>query len=500
MPAKVTLKIAKGLDAGKSFTYDESDSLIIGRETDCNVLLTEGTVSRYHCLVEIHPPEVMVRDFGSMNGTYLNDNKIGQRDAGMSAEEGRKLKFSEFPLKDGDKLGLGPECEFVSFIYTPDYCVECSCELPEAKRGKFDDNPALFLCPVCHEKQKLKKLPIVKKKPACIICGGPLDDNVAGGEAICNTCLQDPLMLLENLMKNAMQNKGDATVIKGFRTIKLLGRGGMGEVWLVEEETTGKKMGLKLMLPKVASNEKIRDRFLLEAKFFSELHHPNIVEMYKSGCSDSTFFMLMEFCEGGSVDKLMERHGGSLDTEIAVPIMIQLLNGLEYAHNVKIPSVKLKDGSTRSVHGLIHRDLSPHNIFLSDTSNKPIAKLADFGLAKAFETAGLTGNTRTGDIAGKPVFMPRQQVINYKYAKPDVDVWAAAASLYFMLTGFFPKDFPQNVDVWHSALNGIAVPIRKRNPKIPAKLAAAIDEALIDKPEIKVKTAREFKQKLEKAI
>ncbi len=500
MSAKVTLKIVKGKDSGKIYLFEENDSLILGREEDCNVKLPEGSVSRYHCLMEINPPNVMVRDFGSLNGTYLNGKRIGRREDGMSAEEAHKLKFNEFPMKDGDKLGLGPECEFISCIYTPAYCAGCLCELPESKSDRFEDIPGLFLCPKCHEMHKKKKAFIVKKKPSCIICGGSLDDNLAAGEAICAKCLKDPLLLLENLLKNAVVGKGDAAAVKGFRKIKLLGRGGMGEVWLVEEESTGKKMGLKLMLPKVALESKNRDRFLLEAKYVGELHHPNIIELYKSGCSDSIFFMLMEFCEGGSVDKLMEKHGGILTPGIAVPIIIQILDGLQYAHNVKITGIKLKDGKIASANGLVHRDLSPQNIFLSDTSSSPVAKVADFGIAKAFETAGLTGNTRTGNVAGKPVLMPRQQITNYKYSKPDVDVWAAAASLYNMLTGAFPKEFPLGVDVWLSALKSQAVPIRKRNPNIPLKLAAVIDEALIDNPEIKVKTACEFKQKLEMAI
>ncbi|MEI6425468.1 MAG: protein kinase, partial [Lentisphaerota bacterium] len=400
MPAKVTLKIVKGKDSGKTYPFDENDSLILGREEDCNVKLPEDTVSRYHCLMEITPPNVMVRDFGSLNGTYLNGKRIGQREDGMSAEEARKLKFNEFPMKDGDKLGLGPECEFISCIYTPVYCAGCLCELPESKSDRFEDTPGLFLCAKCQEMQKKRKVVIVKQKSSCIICGGQLDDNLGVGEKICTKCLKDPLLLLENLLKNAVVEKGDAAAIKGFRKIKLLGRGGMGEVWLVVEEATGKKMGLKLMLPRVAMEAKNRDRFLLEAKFAGELHHPNIIELYKSGCSDSTFFMLMEFCEGGSVDKLVEKHGGRLTPEIAVPIIIQLLDGLEYAHTVNIPEIKLKNGKTASANGLVHRDLSPQNIFLSDTSSSPVAKLADFGLAKAFETAGLTGNTRTGNVAG----------------------------------------------------------------------------------------------------
>jgi serine/threonine protein kinase len=68
-----------------------------------------------------------------------------------------------------------------------------------------------------------------------------------------------------------------------------------------------------------------------------------------------------------------------------------------------------------------------------------VAKIGDYGLAKAFDAAGLGGQTRTGKAAGTPVFMPRQQVVNFKYAKPEVDVWAAA-SFYFLVTGSFPAD------------------------------------------------------------
>jgi len=73
-----------------------------------------------------------------------------------------------------------------------------------------------------------------------------------------------------------------------------------------------------------------------------------------------------------------------------------------------------------------------------------VAKVGDYGLAKAFDAAGLSGQTNTGVAAGQTYFMPRQQVINYKYAGPEVDVWAMAATLYHMLTGNFPATFPTN--------------------------------------------------------
>jgi serine/threonine protein kinase len=184
--------------------------------------------------------------------------------------------------------------------------------------------------------------------------------------------------------------------------------------------------------------------------------------------------------------------GGRLPLDFATEIMLQVLDGLTYTHGARV-DVKLKSGMIDTVNGVVHRDFKPGNIFLSDNSKHPTAKVADFGLAKAFETAGLTGQTRTGELAGTPVFMPRQQIINYRYAKPDVDVWAAAASYYYMLTGAFPKDL-SGKDVFAAALSGSAVPIRKRNAAIPRRLAAVIDEALVDKPAIPVKSAAELKR------
>jgi serine/threonine-protein kinase len=118
--------------------------------------------------------------------------------------------------------------------------------------------------------------------------------------------------------------------------------------------------------------------------------------------------------------------------------------------------------------------------------------VGDFGLAKSFDLAGLSGMTATGTLLGTPVFTPRQQVINFKYAKPEVDVWALAASFYHMVTGAFPRDFPPGMDPWLAVLRTTPVPIRQRDPSIPKKLAEVIDHALIDDPAIPFKTASDL--------
>jgi serine/threonine-protein kinase len=240
------------------------------------------------------------------------------------------------------------------------------------------------------------------------------------------------------------------------------------------------------MLPKIAADPRAKERFLREVENTKALQHANVVRLQDSGCSQGIFFFTLEFCDGGSVDQLMKKCGGTLSIGQAKAIALQALDGLEYAHNVFGPG-----------DGLVHRDIKPHNIFLSGSESASIAKVGDYGLAKAFDLAGLSGQTRTGAMAGTPEFMPRQLLINFKYAKPEVDVWAMAASLYSMLTGHAPRDFPRRQDWWRIVLETPAVPIRKREASIPRRLAEVIDTALVDQPNIPFKTAIELKQALE---
>ena len=96
----------------------------------------------------------------------------------------------------------------------------------------------------------------------------------------------------------------------------------------------------------------------------------------------------------------------------------------------------MADGSFAKGRGLSHRDLKPGNIFLANVGGKQVAKIGDYRLSKAFDQEGLSGQTMSGNVVGTPYFRSRQQVVDYKYAQPDVDVWAAAGCLYVMITGY----------------------------------------------------------------
>ena len=447
MPSTVTLTITTGKLSGKQYIFDNRSTCIIGRGEDCNLQIADNidmTVSRYHCLLDINPPEIRIRDLGSLNGTMVNDKIIGQRKAEETPEAAAKIIFPEHDLGNNDRVIVG------DIVF--DIGVET--ELEKQRTPNF----------IVEEKnKKLNFLDIIK-----------------------------------NLLNLASQGNQNLQVIANYHLIKSLGQGGCGEVFLAQHTQTKKLVALKLMLPQVAAKEQGVKMFLRETENTKFLQHPHVVQLLDYGYAENTFFFTMEYCEGGDVWDLMEKLGGRLPVNMAVDITLQILDGLIYAHNVEVPYVKLADGRLGKGKGLVHRDLKPNNIFITNIDGKMIVKIGDYGLAKAFDLAGLSGQTLTDTKMGTPVFMCRQQVLDFKHALPEVDVWASAACLYNMLTGDFPRDFIG--DPWNCILRNNPVPIRQRDSNIPENLAKVIDLALTEKPQIHFQSAADFKAALLKSL
>jgi pSer/pThr/pTyr-binding forkhead associated (FHA) protein len=455
MPAKVILTITQGNLKGQKFVFEERATCIIGRAKDCNPQLPNDTahrtISRYHCLLDINPPDIRVRDFGSRNGTYVNGKIIGKRSSNQTRTEGARRIFPEYDLQGGDTIKLGN---------------------------------TVFLVNIEVDNQILETL------------------HPVNAQACTTQIVSEPPKfseIIKGLLQKADTGESQLVAIRGYTILRGLGQGGCGAVYLARHEPTGELVALKVMLPKVAAKPWALDMFLREVENTKALKHPNVVQLRDYGYDNGTFFFTLDYCNGGSVADLMRQRGGKLSIDEAVPIILQTLDGLNYAHNAKIPCVKRADGMIAKGQGLVHRDLKPHNILLANVNGSYIAKIADYGLAKAFDLAGLSGQTMTGHAAGTPRFMPRQQVINFKHAKPEVDVWAVAASLYNMLTGAYPRDFG-NQDPFLTVLQTNPVPIRQRDSSIPKPLAELIDLALVDNPEIHFKNAAAFKRALESVV
>ena len=429
MSSQVSLQVFAGALSGQSYTFTEPTVSIVGREDRCQIQLPDDeahrTISRFHCLLDISPPAIRVRDFGSLNGTYVNDIKIGQRPAGFSVEEGRKQQYQDYDLRDGDRVSIGETIFYVQIIN----------EEPQRQPQK----------PTGADAQSW-----------------------------------DYLALLQDLVNRAKRGNGAEDVnlpaLSSYKILGLIDRGGFGAVYLAEHEVTGERVAIKLMLPHAAASKVKINLFLREIACLKALNHPNVVKFIDVGYSEDVFFLVMEYCNSGTVDDLFDRSSQPLTVAAAMPIIYQILDGLAYSHHVPVP-IQTPDGTTETIYGIVHRDLKPSNFFIHNPGDGEIVKIGDYGLAKCFDMAGLSGQTVTGSNAGTPVFMCRQQLLNFKYSKPEVDIWAVAAVLYYLLTGYFPRDFAGS-DPLKAILSNPIVPISQRGVNIPDRLAAVIDKAL----------------------
>ena len=311
MPAKITLKVSQGALSGQEFAFDETTSCIVGRASDCSPQLpSDGAhqmVSRHHCLLDINPPDIRVRDFGSLNGTHVNGKKIGQREKGMSPEQGAKMAFQEHDLKNGDEIRVG-DTAFRVAVFVPARCADCSAEIPEEKKAQAVRLSGVFQCEGCRKKADLaqRKEPPRKRPKVCAKCGRDVAAEIGEnrqGDYVCARCQEDPLQILKAMLEKAKAGGCEGDAIRGYTIERSWAAVGWGPcIWRVTDRS-GERVALKVMLPKVAVDERAKESFQREVGNTKALKHRNMVEFRDSGCSNGTFFFTLEYCPRGSVDK-----------------------------------------------------------------------------------------------------------------------------------------------------------------------------------------------------
>jgi eukaryotic-like serine/threonine-protein kinase len=494
MPAKVMLNVINGPVKGQSYMFEEHDTLVFGRMPDCKIRLPESDpmVSRHHFIMEVNPPTAWLRDMGSLNGTYINGVKRGGREFGETPEQGAQRQYPQVELKHGDEVRIGTTIIAVA-IETPWTCYSCGKELEPIDFQEGLIQTGSYLCRECNLKRGATIRDVVTRQAVyCLNCGRDVSDeaspHVTGGylcvkcRDLANNQVVDPMAMLLAMLKEAQMDEDQALNIPDYEVIKKLGQGGMGAVYLVKHKIRGEKAALKIMLPRAEISARAKIKFNREIEVMRGLKHPYIVEFYNHGEVGGIYYILMEFCEGGSVDALAGQHGGKINIDTVLDIMLQALEGLAFAH----------------AQGYVHRDLKPQNILLTGAGNGAVAKIADMGLAKSYQQAGHSGVTGS-EFSGTIPFMPREQVSDFKFCKPVSDVWAMGATLYNLLTARYPRRFIKDQDPFAGVLQNPVIPIRDVDPSIPVSISDVIMKALQDEISLRYQDASAFRSALSEA-
>jgi serine/threonine protein kinase len=284
-------------------------------------------------------------------------------------------------------------------------------------------------------------------------------------------------------------------ILKNYAVVRKIDEGGMGAVFLLRERTSSAEAALKIMLDQTQWVSAYRERFVREINHLARASHPNIVTILDADQHNGLPFYLMEFCAGGNANSRRR-----LPIAAATTVILQVLDALIYL--TRVEGLEWVDDQLQEFIGIVHRDLKPPNILFPATDSY-VCKVSDFGLAKAFEAAGKTNISMQDNQAGTPEFMPRQQVVDFRYAKPEVDVWAAAACFYFLLIGTWPRVLGDDRS-FDRVRRTSPIPIQSRDKKVPDPVARLIDRALDDSREkpgtLAFQSAAEFKDALLAAL
>ncbi len=267
-----------------------------------------------------------------------------------------------------------------------------------------------------------------------------------------------------------------------------LGAGGTASVYLARlagPHSFERLVALKVVHDHLSEEREFISQFLDEANLLVRLNHSNIVQVHELGREGHTLFLAIEYLDGQPLSKLVHRladQGKRLPPELVAWVGAQVADGLAYAHD-------LKDDEGNSV-GLVHRDISPQNIFITYDG---AVKIIDFGIARA---AGRLAQTTLGKIKGKFSYMAPEQVLGSEFDH-RVDLFALGATLYECAIGarlFAGKD---DTDTLHQLLFEDVPDPRTRIPDFPTELALCLKRALASKPEERYPSGAPFRDELD---
>jgi serine/threonine protein kinase len=269
------------------------------------------------------------------------------------------------------------------------------------------------------------------------------------------------------------------TMIAGrYRIEGRLGVGGMSTVQLAFDQRLERYVAVKLLAEHLADDPTFVSRFRREALAAARLVHPNIVQVFDFGLDERQHqhFIVMEHVSGHSCAELL-RDRGHLDVEVAIEIVAQACRGLDYAHR----------------NGVVHRDVKPGNLLVSDSD---VVKLADFGIARAADQSSIT---QVGSVLGTAAYLAPEQARGEE-AGPRADIYSLGVVTYQLLSGRLPYEATSLSELALKQQRESPMPLNEVNQRVPVTLAHAVAVALAIEPEHRPANAIKFAEGLADAV
>ncbi|MFT3881444.1 MAG: serine/threonine-protein kinase [Gemmatales bacterium] len=258
-----------------------------------------------------------------------------------------------------------------------------------------------------------------------------------------------------------------------YRVLKLIGKGGMGSVFLAEDPVLNRKMAIKTLRAELATNPVSKERFLREAQIVSALKHEHIVTIYNVGEQYGIPYLVMEYLEGQSLEDVIQKKKKWNWVQI-IRLGREIARALSVAHAQK----------------LIHRDIKPGNIWLElvdKKTNKTRVKILDFGLARYVEQSG--GLTQAGMVVGTPHYVSPEQARG-KELDPRSDLFSMGVVLYRLSTKKMPFDGEDTLALLTSLAVDTPKRMRDHNPDVPAEFDELVMKLLSKCPDDRPASAK----------
>lgn len=283
--------------------------------------------------------------------------------------------------------------------------------------------------------------------------------------------------------------RNDPVQIDKYTLLTRLASGGMGEVYVARMSAAAgfeKQVVIKRLLPELARDEQFVKLFLEEARLTARLSHPNICQVFELTAIEDEYFLVMEYLEGLSLSALFHSYDGEgLDLRIATGLITQACEGLQYAHDFR----DIDNG----VQGIVHRDVSPHNLMLTVSG---VVKLLDFGVAKLRREGH---HTVTGSAKGKYAYMAPEQ-LHCQDLDRRADLFAIAVVLFELITGQRLFRRRSELATMKAIVDGDRPMLHDVRADVPRELSDIVDRTLSVDREKRFASARAFTEAIRSAM